>query len=64
MPFVPETYVSQAGWGQKTFAIATHVTCLGLFGLVVVWPIASPLASGELAREFAPVLELLVAWVR
>jgi hypothetical protein len=43
-------------------ALAMHLTCLALFGLFVVWPVVAPIASGELAREFQPVLETLVAW--
>ena len=53
-----------AGWTRKAFAIALHLSCLALFGLTVVWPVASPLASGELAREFKPVLEALANWSR
>lgn len=47
------------GWTRKTFALVVHLTCLGLFGLFVVWPVASPIARGELASEFKPVLEAL-----
>jgi hypothetical protein len=77
LPLRPDTIASQypfpvparlqaapAGWTRKTLAIAMHITCLGLFGLTVVWPVASPIASGELAREFKPVLEVLAAWTR
>lgn len=38
-----------------------HAACLVLFALVVVWPVASPIASGEVAREFQPVLQALAA---
>ena len=38
------------------------MACLALFGLAVVWPVVSPVASGELAREFEPVLQALAAW--
>ena len=48
-----------AGWTRKTFALTLHLAGLGLFGLTVVWPLVGPIASGEAAREFAP---LLVAW--
>lgn len=54
---------ADAGWGRKTLAVAMHFICLGLFGLIVVWPVASPLASGQLAREFKPELEALATWV-
>ena len=54
--------VAPVGWTRKTFAIAVHMACLGLFGLIVVWPVASPIARGELAREFKPVLEALGSW--
>lgn len=43
-------------------ALVMHATCLALFGLFVVWPVVAPIASGELAREFQPVLETLAAW--
>ena len=72
LPLRPDTFVSHralpaaapvrvapVGWARKTFALALHMTCLGLFGLFVVWPVASPLSSGELAREFKPVLQAL-----
>lgn len=73
LPLRPEDFVSpravplalpSVSWTRKTFALTLHVGCLGLFGLLVVWPVASPLASGELAREFKPVLEALAAWSR
>ena len=48
-----------ARWPRKAMAIALHTTCLGLFGILVVWPVVSPIASGELAREFRPLLEAL-----
>lgn len=50
-----------AGWRRKTFALALHVGCLGLFGFFVVWPVASPIARGQLAREFQPVVDVLAA---
>jgi hypothetical protein len=59
--FTPHLQADSVGWARKTLAIAIHMTCLALFGLTVVWPVASPLASGELAREFAPVLQALGA---
>lgn len=52
------------GWTRKTLALAMHLACLGLFGLMVVWPVASPIARGELAREFKPLLEALESWAR
>lgn len=55
---------SAAGWRRKAFAMALHMACLGLFGATVVWPVVSPVARGELAREFKPALEALAAWVR
>jgi hypothetical protein len=75
LPFCPDTamiyrslpHPAQAttvGWTRKTFAIAMHMSCLALFGLTVVWPVASPMASGELAREFAPVLQALAELLR
>ena len=51
-----------AGWTRKVAALVLHLTCLALFGLFVVWPVVSPIASGELEREFKPVLEALAAW--
>ena len=63
-PVPARVQVAPVGWTRKTFAMAMHISCLGLFGLIVVWPLASPIASGELAREFKPVLEVLAAWVR
>lgn len=50
-----------AGWTRKALALSMHCSCLALFGLLVVWPVLSPIASGELAREFEPVLEALAA---
>ena len=52
------------GWTRtrKTFAFAMEMMCLGLFGWAVVWPLASPIARGELARECKPVLEVLASW--
>jgi hypothetical protein len=50
-----------AGWWRKTVALALHVSCLGFFGFFVVWPVASPIARGQLAREFQPVVDVLVA---
>jgi hypothetical protein len=49
-------------WRRKTFALALHMTCLGLFGVLVVWPVVSPIASGELAREFEPLLRAWASW--
>lgn len=50
-----------AGWRRKAAAAVLHVTCLALFGFLVVWPVASPIARGELAREFRPVVDVLAA---
>jgi hypothetical protein len=47
------------GLTRKTMALGMHLTCLGLFGLLVVWPVARPIATGELAREFKPMLQEL-----
>lgn len=49
---------------RKALAITMHVTGLALFGIVVVWPVVSPIASGELAQEFRPALQALAGWVR
>jgi hypothetical protein len=49
------------GVWRKGCAAAMHVTFLGLFWLVVVSPVVSPIRSGELAREFKPVLDALAA---
>ena len=51
--------VAGVGFVRKTLAIAMHMACLGLFGLTVVLPVASPIARGELEREFKPVLQAL-----
>ncbi|HEX2543393.1 MAG TPA: hypothetical protein VHL79_00850 [Ramlibacter sp.] len=48
------------GFTRKTFALAMHFGCLGLFGLTVVWPVIGPIASGEVARD----LQLLQAVAR
>ncbi|MCG2594378.1 hypothetical protein LZ009_16500 [Ramlibacter sp. XY19] len=55
-----------AGRTRKGMAMVLHLSCLALFGLTVVLPVASPLARGELAREFKPVFEALAAspWLR
>ena len=58
-PSAAPVQVAGVSWTRKTLALAMHMACLGLFGLIVVWPVASPLARGELAREFKPVLEVL-----
>lgn len=62
MPSDARAQAAPVGWTRKTFALAMHLTCLGLFGWMVVWPVASPIARGELAREFKPVLEALGSW--
>ncbi len=53
---------ADVGWTRKTVALAMHLACLGLFGLTVVWPVASPVARGELMREFKPLLEVVARW--
>ena len=60
LPPDPPAQVAAVGWTRKTLALAMHLACLGLFGLIVVWPVASPLARDELAREFKPLLDALV----
>lgn len=55
---------SRAGWRRKTFAMTLHMGGLGLFGVAVIWPVVGPIVRGELARDFAPVLQLLAAWLR
>ena len=75
LPLSPETLASHhalsfwapaqaapAGWTRKMTALVMHLTCLALFGLFVVWPVVGPIASGELTREFQPVLATLAAW--
>lgn len=52
-----------AAWTRKTFALALHLACLGLFALTVVLPVVGPVASGELAREFQPLQAACAAWV-
>jgi hypothetical protein len=63
-PSAAPLQLAGVGWTRKTLALAMHMACLGLFGLIVVWPVASPLARGELAREFQPVLEVLAGLAR
>lgn len=58
-PWRAPARATAASWPRKAVAVALHTTCLGLFGILVVWPVVSPLASGELAREFKPVLDAL-----
>lgn len=60
-PWKAPVPAAAAGWRRKAVALALHVGCLGLFGFSVVWPVASPIARGELAREFQPVVDVLVA---
>lgn len=55
---------SMAGWRRKAFAMTLHAGGLGLFGMTVVWPVLGPIARGELARDFAPVLAAWAAWLR
>jgi hypothetical protein len=47
---------------QKAIALMLHAGGLALFYAVVVMPVASPLATGELAREFKPLLDAWIAW--
>jgi hypothetical protein len=54
--------MASVGWTRKLFALALHMACLALFGLFVVWPVAAPIARGELEREFRPVLQAWSAW--
>lgn len=54
---------ASVGWTRKTFALAMHLVCLAVFWMTVVWPVVSPVGSGELAREFALVRETSAAWV-
>ena len=62
LPCWPPAQSARVGWTRKAAAVAMHLACLALFGLIVVWPVASPIASGELGREFQPVLQALAAW--
>lgn len=55
--------VAGVGWTRKTFALAMHMACLWLFWLLVASPLVTSLRSGELAREFAPVVEAVRGWV-
>lgn len=41
-----------------------HLACLGLFGLSVVWPVVGPLASGQVARDFALLHQAGTAWAK
>jgi len=65
LPLRPDTYKfeyakpADVGLARKTFALVLHTTCLGLFGILVVWPLVSSITSGELVREFKPVLQAL-----
>lgn len=49
------------GWTRKTFALAMHMSCLALFWTLVVSPLLTPIRTGELQREFKPVLQALTA---
>jgi thiosulfate reductase cytochrome b subunit len=49
--------VGSPGFMRKAWALTMHLACLWLFWLFCVSPLVSSIASGELAREFAPVLE-------
>lgn len=52
------------GWTRKTCAMVLHLACLGLFGLSVVWPVVGPLASGQVARDFALLHQAGTAWAK
>lgn len=49
------------GWTYKTFALAMHLACLGVFGLTVVVPVVGPVGSGELARDLHALQEACAA---
>jgi hypothetical protein len=53
--------VTSPGWTRKTFALAMHMSCLALFWTLVVSPLLTPIRTGELQREFKPVLQALTA---
>jgi hypothetical protein len=57
-----ETGVSSVGFLRTLFALALHAGGLALFYTIVVMPVASPVATGELAREFKPLVDALIAW--
>lgn len=57
-----EPAFSGPGWTRKTLALLTHLGCLALFWFLVVWPVVSPVARGELAREFEPVRKAWSDW--
>jgi hypothetical protein len=56
-------HAADVGWTRKTFALGMHLACLALFGVLVVWPVVEPIASGELAREFKPLLQAWAGWM-
>jgi hypothetical protein len=47
----------------QVYGDARRGACLALFWLLVVWPVTGPIASGELVREFGPLVRVLAAWV-
>jgi len=51
-----------AGWTRKTFALAMHMGCLALFWTLVVSPVVTPILTGELQREFMPLLQAWSDW--
>ncbi len=53
----------QAGWTRKTFALALHASCLVLFWALVVSPVVTPILTGELQREFKPLLQAWAGWL-
>ena len=59
---LPAVAPAPVAWPRKATALAMHLSGLTLFALTVVWPVVSPIASGELGREFRPMLHALVAW--
>ena len=54
---------SSVGWTRKTLALAMHMSCLALFWSLVVSPVLTPILSGELQREFKPLLQAWAAWI-
>jgi len=57
----PPARTPSAGVWRKACAVAMHLLFLGLFWLLVVSPVVSSIAKGDLAREFKPVLDGLAA---
>jgi thiosulfate reductase cytochrome b subunit len=64
----PQAYVAArpaapVGWTRKALAVALHLACCWLFVMTVVWPVASPAAQREIAREFKPLRDAWVEWL-